>query len=522
MREIPAELRDRYLAQGWWTNDTLGDLLARGLAGAPDAELRVHSAVRPYRGSFAEVEHTARRLAAGLRARGVGPGDVVAFRLPNWMEAAATFWASALLGAVVVPIVHFYGRKELTHIFADARPKAFITAERFGRMVFEPELSAGIPVVAVVDGDSPSFDDLLADEPLDGVLPVDPASRALIAYTSGTTSAPKGVMHSHHSLVCETRQLAGLFPPDRGNQLTAAPVGHFIGMVNALLIPVLDGHADQPRRRVGSRQALSLMRTDELHVGGGATYFITTLLDHPDFTPEHLPTHAVCRARRFVGAGRRHQRLNGLGVTVFRSYGSTEHPSITGSAHTAPRDKRLFTDGSALPGVEVRLADDGEILSRGPDLCLGYTDDALTAKAFDGDGWYHTGDVGDVRRGRLPVHHRPQVRHHHPWRREHQRHRSRGRAAGRCPVSPRPPWWPCPTTASANAPRRCCGCSRVPNCPPSTRAGAFRNRRRRPPEVARAPVRRRRLPAHGERQGAEVQGARADPRAHCHDDGVRI
>ena len=81
-------------------------------------------------------------------------------------------------------------------------------------------------------------------------------------------------------------------------------------------------------------------------------------------------------------------------MTVFRSYGSTEHPSITGSAHTAPRDKRLFTDGNPLPGVEVRLADDGEILSRGPDLCLGYTDDALTAKAFDGDGWYHTGDVG--------------------------------------------------------------------------------------------------------------------------------
>ena len=68
-------------------------------------------------------------------------------------------------------------------------------------MVFEPELSAGIPVVAVVDGDSPSFEDLLADEPLEGVLPVDPASQALIAYTSGTTSAPKGVMHSHHSIV---------------------------------------------------------------------------------------------------------------------------------------------------------------------------------------------------------------------------------------------------------------------------------------------------------------------------------
>ena len=53
-------------------------------------------------------------LAAGLRDRGVGPGDVIAFQLPNWVEAAVTFWAAAFLGAVVVPIVHFYGRKEVS------------------------------------------------------------------------------------------------------------------------------------------------------------------------------------------------------------------------------------------------------------------------------------------------------------------------------------------------------------------------------------------------------------------------
>lgn len=79
---------------------------------------------------------------------------------------------------------------------------------------------------------------------------------------------------------------------------------------------------------------------------------------------------------------------------MYRSYGSTEHPSITGSHHTAPEAKRLFTDGAALPGVELRLGEDGEILSRGPDLCLGYTDPELTAAAFDDDGWYHTGDIG--------------------------------------------------------------------------------------------------------------------------------
>jgi acyl-CoA synthetase (AMP-forming)/AMP-acid ligase II len=66
----------------------------------------VHSAVRPWSGTFADVERPARRLAAGLRERGVGPGDVVAFLLPNWVEAAAVFWAASFLGAVVVPVVH--------------------------------------------------------------------------------------------------------------------------------------------------------------------------------------------------------------------------------------------------------------------------------------------------------------------------------------------------------------------------------------------------------------------------------
>jgi acyl-CoA synthetase (AMP-forming)/AMP-acid ligase II len=88
------------------------------------------------------------------------------------------------------------------------------------------------------------------------------------------------------------------------------------------------------------------------------------------------------------------RRLADLGIFVFRSYGSTEHPSITGSSPSAPEGKRLYTDGNARPGVEIRLGPDGEIFSRGPDLCLGYTDDALTAKSFDAEGWYRTGDVG--------------------------------------------------------------------------------------------------------------------------------
>jgi acyl-CoA synthetase (AMP-forming)/AMP-acid ligase II len=75
-------------------------------------------------------------------------------------------------------------------------------------------------------------------------------------------------------------------------------------------------------------------------------------------------------------------------------YGSTEHPSITGSTHDDPLEKRAGTDGHPLDGCEVRLADDGEIESRGPDCFAGYTDAELTASVFDDDGWYRTGDIG--------------------------------------------------------------------------------------------------------------------------------
>jgi acyl-CoA synthetase (AMP-forming)/AMP-acid ligase II len=393
MRHIPADLVERYHAEGWWTDETIGDLLTTGLTVAPDIPFRIHSATRPWSGTFADVELVARRLAAGLRDRGVGPGDAVAFQLPNWMEAAATFWAAAFLGATVVPIVHFYGRKEVGYILGEIKPQVFITTDQFGRMEFVPDLCADVPVVGVVGRD---FEELLADEPMVGTIAIAASTAALIAFTSGTTSSPKGVIHSHQSLGHETRQLAGLYPPDRGRQLTAAPVGHFIGMVNAFLIPVLDGSPINLTDAWDPAQALALMKSDGLTVGGGATYFMTSLLDHPDFSSEHLPF------MKYAGLGGSSvpaavtTRLADLGITVFRSYGSTEHPSIVGSMYHAPEEKRLFTDGNVLPGVEIRLADDGEIFSRGPDLCMGYTDDLLTAKFFDDAGWYRTGDVGKL------------------------------------------------------------------------------------------------------------------------------
>ena len=229
---------------------------------------------------------------------------------------------------------------------------------------------------------------------MEGLLRTDPAGPALIAFTSGTTRDPKGVVHSHQTLGFETRQLGERYPPDRGKQLTAAPVGHFIGMLNAFLIPLL---FDSPIHLVDvwdPALVIRLMEEHQVAIGGGPSYYLTSLLDHADFADRHLAY------MKYAGLGGAAvpvavtTRLEGLGITVFRAYGSTEHPSITSSAYDGPKDKRLYTDGEVLPGVEMRLAEDGEIISRGPDLCIGYTDPALTAAVFDEEGWYRTGDVG--------------------------------------------------------------------------------------------------------------------------------
>ena len=98
------------------------------------------------------------------------------------------------------------------------------------------------------------------------------------------------------------------------------------------------------------------------------------------------------------------ERAEQIGIKTMRSFGSTEHPSITGCTADSPREKRLFTDGSPLPGVELRVVDEdgndlgagepGEIWSRGPECFVGYTDPQLTNAAFAPGGWFMTGDVG--------------------------------------------------------------------------------------------------------------------------------
>jgi acyl-CoA synthetase (AMP-forming)/AMP-acid ligase II len=414
---MPADLAERYLAEGWWDDRTLGQLLHDALSEDPGRRFRIWSPTNPYVGTAGEVYEQALRVAGGLRDAGLGPGDLVAFQLPNWVEAAITFYACTIVGVTLVPIVHFYGPKEVGFILRQSGARALVTVSSYGKRDFLAELATirdglnDLEMVFVI-GDTGGAPDLLAfdalrdAEPMDGPVALDPETPAVIGYTSGTTADPKGVVHTHRTLGCEVRQLSGHQASRDRAGLVGAPVGHAIGMLGGLLCPLVGGKPIYMIDGWDPPTVLAAMVEENISAGSGSTYFFTSLLDCPGYGPEHA------ELMHFTGLGGSPipdavaDRADELGILLTRAYGSTEHPSITGSDHEAPREKRLHTDGQPMDGVEIRTVDEdgndvgvgepGEIISRGPDRFAGYTDPALTAEFVEDGGWFHTGDVGII------------------------------------------------------------------------------------------------------------------------------
>ncbi len=415
---MPAELAERYLREGLWDDRTLGKLLSDALLEDPGRRIRIWSPTNPYLGTVGDVYEEALRVANGLRAHGLGPGDVVAFQLPNWVEAAITFYACSILGVTIVPIVHFYGPKEVGFILRQSGARALVIVSAYGKRDYLAELATvrdgldDLEMVFVVGdtGGAPDllpFEPLRTAEPMEGPVAVDPESPAVIGYTSGTTADPKGVVHTHRTLGCEVRQLSGHQANRDRPSLVGAPVGHAIGMLGGLLCPLVGGKPIYMIDGWDPPTVLKAMVEEDIAAGSGSTYFFTSLLDSPGFGPEHVELmHFIglggspdprCR-RRASGRSRASRSCAPMAApstrpsrapSTRRHARSASIPTASRStgSRSAPSTRKVTTSGSGNPG---------EILSRGPDRFAGYTDPALTAEAIEEGGWLHTGDVGII------------------------------------------------------------------------------------------------------------------------------
>ncbi len=413
LRAPGADLQARYRAEGLWRDVALGAFFDDLLGRHADLEVRFWSDAEPYRGTFGDVHREARRFAAGLGKRGIAPGDVVTYQLPNRVEALIALYGAAMAGATVVPVVHFYGPKELRFILDQLGGRLHLTTATFGASDyltaidgFRAELPALEHVVLVGEGEASwaePFADLVAEAPLAELPRIDPMQPATIGYTSGTTADPKGVVHVSNTVVAEALQIGGYDVGAPRPLLTGAPLAHAMGMIGGAMRPLLRGEAAHIIDRWDPERVLAAMLDAGLTSGSGATYFLTSLFDAPSFTAAHAALIECVGLGGSPIPGAVGDRAEGLGIVTVRSYGSTEHPTSIGGVRTDTPEHRKYTEGTPMAGCEVRLVDDdgrdvadgeiGEILSRGAELFFGYVDPALTAATIDADGWYHTEDL---------------------------------------------------------------------------------------------------------------------------------
>jgi cyclohexanecarboxylate-CoA ligase len=231
-----------------------------------------------------------------------------------------------------------------------------------------------------------------------------PDDVCLLVYTSGTTAQPKGVQHTHNTLLAEMRtQLTGTAPDSV--ILAAFPSGHVAGTLG-LLRMLIQGKPHIVLDTWDATAAARLINEHGVTATGGTPFFLATLLDLAEDGRVDLSS------LREYGVGGASvpptviERAQQHGIVAFRAYGSSEHPSISGGSARDALDRRAHTDGRLLDGVEVRIVDDtladlppgteGEILSRGPELFVGYRDPLLDADAVLHGRWFRTGDVGTL------------------------------------------------------------------------------------------------------------------------------
>lgn len=419
----PAALRDQWYREGFYSDRTWPDVLAESCAtGASTTLVYAGGEGEQLVTTAGEIHARARRVAAALQERGIRPGDSVAVQLPNRIEASIAYAAVMLAGAVLVPIVHIYGPNEVRFILEQSGAKVLVQPDRWRSIDYGNRVAgfADIPTLehvvvvgeAVPEGACP-WDDLLATTTEYARPTVHADDVTLLIYTSGTTSAPKGVQHSHNSLLAEQQAATEyLGTGDDAVQLVTFPPGHIAG-VGSMLRPLLHGRDTVYMDMWDPALAVELISRHRVTATAGTPFHLTGMLDIEGVAGK------LATLREFlIGAATVPEdlvrRAGDMGIGTFRCYGSTEHPTVTSGTATDPEPARLGTDGSPLPGVRVRIVDetgtdvptgvDGEIVTRGPDQFVGYRDASLNAAAFTADGWMRTGDLGHLDTdGRLTI-----------------------------------------------------------------------------------------------------------------------
>jgi acyl-CoA synthetase (AMP-forming)/AMP-acid ligase II len=353
------------------------------------------------------------RVAAGLAARGFGPGDVLALWAPNLPPWAGVALGAMAAGGTVTGANPAYTERELVGQLTDSGASVLVTvptlvpaarsaaaAAGAGEVIVIGEAEGATPIAALLAGDAPAPD--VALDPDTAV--------ALLPYSSGTTGLPKGVMLTHTNLVTTVRQVnRGLRLTSRDTVLAVAPFFHIMGFMATLAAPLASGATVVTMPRFDLEGFLTLVQRHRVTVLVVPPPVMRALAGHPLVDAYDLSSvELVVSGGAPLGADlQRAVAARVPGAAVCQGWGLTE----TSIGVTLP-DRRAGTVpgsvGRLMPNTELRVVDPrtgrelgpgepGELWARGPQVMAGYRGrpDA-TAEILDAGGWLRTGDLGHV------------------------------------------------------------------------------------------------------------------------------
>lgn len=408
------EATQQYKAAGYWRDETLVDIARARAAEAPARVLLLEGERRLTRGQAWEQ---ALCLSSFLTSRGLKPGDVVSFQLPNWIDAAVISLAARMLGLVINPVPPNYRDAETSYILNSCGSKLIFIPEDFRGYNYPALIERIRPQVpklrdvVVVRGAANkyrSWEEALSSRPLRDLPTVDPSAVMMAMYTSGTTSQPKGVMHSHHTYGYKVGRMGEVWGVSSKDVfLMPSPITHITGASWCVDMPWIHGASAVLMDVWSADEGIRSIETHGCTVSGGATPFLQQLLESGRRRPE-----AVKSLRIFFcgGTGVPPELIKEATATFanclfFRLYGCTEVPATTlGIRDQSRSDLRAETDGIILPPTEVNIlnadgdqlvadGEEGEIAVRGPEQFLGYLN-VESGTDFNEEGYFRTGDLG--------------------------------------------------------------------------------------------------------------------------------
>ena len=398
--------------------------------------------------SYRELDERVTAVAAALIAEGVAPGDRVAIWAPNTYHWVLAALGALSAGGVLVPVSTRFTGPEALDVISRSGARAlfvagdFLGVDRLGALraaasdaggpdaggpdaggpdaggTGDPDAGGphaggtgaggtggaldGLGLVVRLPGDWAAFERGASLAPAAEVRrragAVRPEDVSDIMFTSGTTGRSKGAMTSHERSLAVARAWADCGQLTRADRyLVVNPFFHTFGFKAGLLACLVSGAALVPQPVFDAGQAMQLVEAERITVLPGAPTIYATILDHPgrgacDLSSLRL---AVTGAADVPVALVERMRRELSFEVVLTAYGLTEAVVATMCRPGDRPEIVASTSGRAAAGFEVRIAGDGEILLRGPNLMLGYLDDPdATKAAIDADGWLHTGDAG--------------------------------------------------------------------------------------------------------------------------------